>query len=271
MEHWKKYAVDKKTAAFGVDKAHALHIADSFRTAGIQWAYVDAETSTAERAEIWKDLDHPTSGLMGVSSVGCISVGWDHPVVSCLISARPTASLGLWKQMLGRGSRPYPGKDHFLVLDHSGNTHRHAPYGMFEDAVEWSLDGAAIRVSDDKKPPAVATCKHSYRWPDGTVQHPCYATFKAGPRECPFCGLPLKVIARKVEVQAGQLTEVVRSRVMPLLTETEEKDSPANITNLYLLRRRKRARMAGGLLSCIRKRCTHGPISSGEWSGCRGS
>ena len=224
VEHWKKYAVDKMTAAFGVDKAHALHIADSFRTAGIQWAYVDAETSTAERAEIWKDLDSPTSGLMGVSSVGCISVGWDHPVVSCLISARPTASLGLWKQMLGRGSRPYPGKDHFLVLDHSGNTHRHAPYGMFEDAVEWSLDGAAIRVSDDKKPPTVATCKHSYRWPDGTVQHPCYATFKAGPRECPFCGLPLKVIARKVEVQAGQLTEVVRStRAFPLLQESEEK------------------------------------------------
>lgn len=214
--HWRKHG-NVKTAAFGVDQAHAMHITESFRGAGVQWAYVDANTSNDERQRIWKDLD--SGSLMGVSSVGCISIGWDHPVVSCLISARPTASLGLWKQMLGRGSRPHPRKTHFLVLDHSGNTHRHAPYGMFEDSVEWSLDGAAVRISEDKKPPAVATCKHSHKWPDfrneppkiiNGLQMPCYATFRAGPKECPYCGMPLKVIARKVEVEAGELTEIIR-------------------------------------------------------------
>lgn len=227
VSHWKKHASGMKTAAFGVDQAHARHITESFQAAGIQWAYVDANTQQDERARIWKDLDH--GSLMGVSSVGCISVGWDHPVVSCLISARPTASLGLWKQMLGRGSRPYPGKTHFLVLDHSGNTHRHDPYGLFEDAVEWTLDGQAIKPGDEKKPPSVSTCKHAYRWADFRhdppkiehgLQMPCYYTFKAGPRECPSCGCPLKFIPRKVEVEAGELQEIrAEDRVQPRIED----------------------------------------------------
>lgn len=253
VEHWKKHG-NRKTAAFGVDKAHAAHITDSFRAAGIQWAYVDADTSTQDRADIWKDLDNPTSGLMGVSSVGCISVGWDHPVVECLISARPTASLGLWKQMLGRGSRPHPGKTHFLVLDHSGNTHRHAPYGMFEDAVPWSLDGAAVRETG-KKPPAVATCKHSYRWPDGTVQHPCYATFKAGPKDCPFCGMPLKVEARKIEVQAGQLQEITRAQIrMDLTHRTPEEKLKRDYYESLLQKCEDRGKTAGVAAFMYQKR-----------------
>jgi superfamily II DNA or RNA helicase len=196
VSHWRKHANGRKTAAFGVDQKHAQHITEQFREAGVQWAYVDAETPDSERDRIWADLDNPGSGLCGVSSVGCISVGWDHPVVSCLIAARKTASLGLWRQMLGRGSRPAPGKDHFLVLDHVGNTHQHAPYGMFEDEVPWKLDGAAVAESEEKAE-AVTTCKA------------CYATFKTGPTECPYCGalLPPRR-ARKVEVVAGELQEI---------------------------------------------------------------
>ena len=164
ITHWKKYGAGRKTAAFGVDQAHAKHITEQFQAAGYQWAYVDAETKQEDRAAIWRDLD--TGSLMGVSSVGCIAVGWDHPVVSCLIMARPTQSLGLWRQMLGRGSRPHPGKNDFIVLDHADNTRRHEPYGMFEDAVPWNLDGEAVEEGA-KKPPPVATCKHAYRWPDG--------------------------------------------------------------------------------------------------------
>ncbi len=221
VEHWKKHASGRKTNAFAVDQAHAAHITEQFNAAGVPWAYVDAETSLDERARIYKDYDAENSTLMGIASVGCAAIGWDHPICSCLIGARPTASFGLWRQMLGRGSRPMNGKDSFLVLDHAGNTHRHAPYGMFEDAVPWGLDGAAVKESNDKKPPAVATCKYAYKWPDfrndaergiiNGLQLPCYATFKAGPKQCPYCSLPIKTEARKVEVEAGELTEVVQS------------------------------------------------------------
>ena len=207
VEHWKKYAAGRKTASFGVDQAHAKHIEESFRSRGINWAYVDAETPDSEREQIWRDLDAENGNLMGVSSVGCISVGWDHPIVSCLIAARKTASLGLWRQMLGRGSRPHRNKDHFLVLDHVGNTHDHFPYGMFEDQVEWQLDGEAVKRGETTRSESVTTCKRSAII-DGVTKLPCYATFKTGPTECPYCGLPIVKAVRKIEQQAGELQEI---------------------------------------------------------------
>jgi len=220
VQHWKQHG-NVKTAAFAVDQAHANHIAEQFREAGVNWAYVDAETPDDERARIWKDLD--TGDLMGVSSVGCIAVGWDHSVVSCIIAARKTASLGLWRQILGRGSRTHPGKTHFLVLDHVGNTHHHEPYGMFEDAVDWSLDGNVLTSGADK-PDNISTCKQSVRdcpcpaeftlerFPgkhdSAGIHWPCYATFKTGPRECPYCGNPKIKTARDIEVVDAALTEV---------------------------------------------------------------
>ncbi len=196
VQHWRKHAAGRKTAVFGVDQAHANHISEQFRAHGIPWAYVDAETPDSERERIWRDLDDRSGSLLGVSSVGCISVGWDHPIVSCIIAARKTASLGLWRQMLGRGSRPFPGKDHFLVLDHVGNTHEHFPFGLFEDPVEWSLDGNAVRGSEDIKADSVTTCKG------------CYATFKTGPDECPYCHRLILKKSREVEVEEGELAEV---------------------------------------------------------------
>lgn len=207
VEHWQKHAPQRKTAAFGVDQAHANHIAEQFRAKGIQWAYVDAETPDDERDIIWRDLDNPTSGLMGVSSCGITTVGWDHAIVSCLIAARKTASLRLWKQILGRGSRIFPGKDNFLVLDHVGNTHYHAPYGMFEDAVPWQLDGELV-IKSNEKTLSVSTCKRPVLV-DGVMRLPCYATFKTGPKSCPYCGLPMLAAARKIEQVAGDLQEVV--------------------------------------------------------------
>lgn len=217
VEHYKRHAMAMKAAAFGVDKAHAFHIAQSMNVAGVPFAYVDDDTPTGDpknpqpgtRAAIWRDLDRQDGTLMGVSSCGITLVGWDHPIVSCLIDAAKTASFRKHKQKHGRGSRIYPGKDHFLVLDHVGNVHYHAPYGLFEQTPEWCLDGTAIREAGDKAP-SVAQCKHSYKWPDGRVQFPCYATFRAGPRDCPYCGIPLRVVARKIEVEAGELTEIVR-------------------------------------------------------------
>lgn len=116
--------------------------------------------------------------------------------------------------MLGRGSRPYPGKDHFLVLDHVGNTHDHFPFGMFEDEISWQLDGEAIRRTDNDPAESVTTCKRPVKI-DGVMKLPCYATFKTGPSECPYCGLPLVKAERKIETIAGELAEILRSESAP--------------------------------------------------------
>ena len=66
-----------------------------------------------------------------------LTEGWDQPEVACCVLARPTKSMGLYRQMAGRVIRPADGKSNALILDHAGATYAH---GFVEDPVEWTLD-----------------------------------------------------------------------------------------------------------------------------------
>jgi superfamily II DNA or RNA helicase len=73
-----------------------------------------------------------------------ISEGTDIPSVGGAILMRPTASLSLYLQMVGRALRPAPGKTEALILDHVGNVHRH---GLPTDERTWTLAGRRRRES----------------------------------------------------------------------------------------------------------------------------
>jgi superfamily II DNA or RNA helicase len=196
VQHWKKYAADRKTVSFAVNRAHAEHIAEMFRCEGVDCAYVDCNTSDEDRDRIWDELDN--GNLRVVSSVGIISYGWDHPAVSAVIGARPTESTGLWLQQIGRGSRPHPesNKQNLLILDHAGNTQRLDV--LYEDDRKWSLDG---KVLESGRAAPVRTCPE------------CYATFPAGHKTCPYCGADLaKQEDRSVPQIDGELEEYKRER-----------------------------------------------------------
>ena len=195
VEQWKKNAGGSKTAAFCVNQHHAQEVAEKFRCAGFDWAYVDCDTPDRERDRIWDDFDH--GQLPGVASVGTISYGWDHPICSCIIAARPTASMGLWRQMLGRGSRPHPGKQNFKVLDHFDNTGRLDAF--FEDDVAWSLAGQAVREAGTSSV-SITTCRQ------------CFATFRSGPLTCPYCLVTLPKPTRPIEEVCGELEQAERER-----------------------------------------------------------
>jgi superfamily II DNA or RNA helicase len=85
--------------------------------------------------------------LHGVSSCDIISEGFDVPVVTAAILLRPTQSLGLHLQQIGRVLRPAPGKERAIVIDHVGNVAECLAdvwsfnHGRAEDDREWSLDG----------------------------------------------------------------------------------------------------------------------------------
>ena len=127
-------------------------------------------------------------------TVDVVSEGFDIPAASCAILLRPTQSLGLYLQQVGRVLRPALGKDHALVLDHVGNVHRH---GFPDDHREWSLAEGARRATGTAAP-SVRTCPE------------CYAAFKPQPI-CPCCGAtcaPIK--SRKIQQLAGELQELRR-------------------------------------------------------------
>jgi ATP-dependent helicase IRC3 len=104
-----------------VDVARSM--AEAIADAGVASAWVSGSTPRAERTAT---LDALRAGrLRAVANCAVLTEGFDCPPVDCIITARPTKSAALYTQMIGRGTRPYPGKRDCLVLDVVGQAGRH--------------------------------------------------------------------------------------------------------------------------------------------------
>lgn len=88
----------------------------------LQIAFISSKTKPKERREIIEAFKKET--IKAVCNVGILTTGFDHPSLDCIIMLRPTQSIGLYYQMLGRGVRTSPGKTHCDVIDLSGNVKR---------------------------------------------------------------------------------------------------------------------------------------------------
>ena len=135
VSHWHKYGQRRKTVCFAVDVKHSIHVRDEFIKSGVIAEHVDGSTPKVNRDAVLARLASGETEL--VTNCMVLTEGWDLPDVSCVILARPTKKMGLYRQMAGRVLRPAPGKFNAVVLDHSGAVFRH---GFVEDRVEWTLD-----------------------------------------------------------------------------------------------------------------------------------
>lgn len=80
---------------------------------------VTGETPQGERDEILRDFRQ--GRIPAVSNVGVLTTGFDYPELDTVVVARPTMSLALWYQMVGRAIRPHPTKPYAGVVDMVGN------------------------------------------------------------------------------------------------------------------------------------------------------
>ena len=78
-------------------------------------AVVSAKTPARQRNKIIKDFKDGT--IKTVFNVGVLTTGFDHPSLDCIVLLRPTKSIGLYYQMIGRGVRIAPGKEFCRVID----------------------------------------------------------------------------------------------------------------------------------------------------------
>src|SRR5207247_9907269 len=102
---------------------HAVALAEAFRRAGVAAEHVDARTpADARKATFARFAAGETQVL---TNCFLAAYGFDLPVLSCVVLARPTKSLMLYLQMLGRGLRIAPDKRDCLVIDYAGCFHRH--------------------------------------------------------------------------------------------------------------------------------------------------
>lgn len=119
---WLRRGENRQTLCFAVNVAHSKSIVDEFRANGVTAEHMDAYTDDDERKAI---LDRYESGATKVlSNCGITTKGFDSPNTDCLIMARPTKSLSLYIQMVGRVLRVGDKKSTAIILDHGGNIER---------------------------------------------------------------------------------------------------------------------------------------------------
>lgn len=105
--------------------SHARHVRDAIREHGISAETVTGDTPAGERDGIL--AAYKAGRLRCVTNANVLTTGFDAPGTDLVALLRPTKSVGLYVQMVGRGTRLAPGKDDCLVLDFAGNTMRHGP------------------------------------------------------------------------------------------------------------------------------------------------
>lgn len=116
-----KYCKDRKTVVFLPLVKTSQKFRDILNTKGFTAAEVNGESQ--DRAEILADFDAGKYNVLCNSML--LTEGWDCPSVDCIVVLRPTKVRSLYSQMVGRGTRLHPGKDHLLLLDFLWMTERH--------------------------------------------------------------------------------------------------------------------------------------------------
>lgn len=190
VETWKKRAAGRRTVAFAVDIVHSEAITEAFRLAGVPAEHLDGAISRKDRDAILARL--ASGETLVVSNCMVLTEGWDLPALECAIIARPTASLNLHLQMIGRVMRACQGKDGAIVLDHAGNHHVH---GSVTRRLEYRLGRERVGFSEPLGLRRCQACGLLY-----DTAEPC----------CPECGWkPERVDRKTAEVHAsGDLVEL---------------------------------------------------------------
>lgn len=142
IESYQKYANGKKSIVFALNKNHSKDIVNRFNAKGIPSTFIDSDTPVQERNEIVKDFKE--GRYLILCNVNIFSEGFDCPDVEVVQLARPTKSIILYLQQVGRVMRPFEGKEYGLILDNACLWKEH---GLVTQNFQWTLEGGIIRDS----------------------------------------------------------------------------------------------------------------------------
>lgn len=153
VENWLEIAPGRKTCLFAVNIDHSMQIIQEFLQQGISAAHIDAETPLEQRKAVIESFRR--GDITVLSNVNIFTEGFDLPAIDCVVVARPTASVSMWLQMVGRALRPAPLKDYAIILDCTDNWFRLGKPDMLRT---WSLDP----VPADPDQPGIRRCPHCF-------------------------------------------------------------------------------------------------------------
>ena len=190
VQDWIDLGQNRPTVCFATSVNHSLQLKHAFLDKGIIAVHIDAKSTEEERDRAKTGLED--GSIQIVCNVDIFSTGWDCPIVSCIIFARPTWSLAWFIQAASRGLRSFPGKEDCIFLDNAGNIFRHgSPFRVREISLA-PKDKKTKKEYDTK----ITSCPECYFIYDPTIH-----------RECPDCGHIKEAKERRVNTIDGKLIE----------------------------------------------------------------
>jgi superfamily II DNA or RNA helicase len=195
ISHYRRLCPRAKNVVFCASVEHSKHVAAQFNAAGIRAEHVDGGTDSRLRDDAIARFQLGDTRVL--CNVDLFGEGFDVPAIEAVTMLRPTQSLGLYLQQVGRGLRKSTGIT--TILDHVGNCERH---GLPDEDRQWTLKGRdKKRRTHDDSGPAVKVCPK------------CYAAQFSGRPVCQFCGFEFEKQSRVIEEQEGELVEIDPARI----------------------------------------------------------
>ena len=200
LRFWQFHAAERQTVVYAISQDHARNLTAVFNDAGIPAAVMLSDTLPHERDDAIKSFGDGT--LRVLVNVAVATEGFDLPDASCIVITRPTMSLALYLQMVGRGLRPKSDGGDCLILDLAGNAEIH---GLPEDTREWSLRPRGNNPGGDAP---VIRCENCDAL-SPAASHNCVVCDAPFGKDCPRCGRWRATERWSYETRCGEQHELV--------------------------------------------------------------
>jgi superfamily II DNA or RNA helicase len=253
IDHWLKHSERRRTVCFAVDVRHSVHLTDEFLKSGVRAEHLDGETDAKDRDAILARLASGDTEI--VSNVGVLTEGYDCCDLGCIVLARPTRSLVLFRQMIGRGLRPAPGKQNVVILDHSGGVHR---FGRPDDVIEWTLE------SDKRATNKTHEARVAKAGSDPFCECKACGHIRMKGMACDACGWEPKPPPRPVKYIAGDLVELGKPAIVR--SESERRIFYAELRGYQQTARKRDGTPYANGWAANQYRTRHGSFPPWSWN-----
>lgn len=174
---YERISKGQKTLIFNSTVEHSEMVNRIFIEMGYNSKHLDGATNKEERKSILEWFNKTPDAIL--QNVGVLTKGFDEPSIITIIMNRPTVSLPLWLQCTGRGSRIYPNKQWFNIIDLGGNIKRLGDWSMEHDW-ETIFHTATVKSDDEAGIAPMKDCPM------------CYFMMSINTMLCPECGHQFK-------------------------------------------------------------------------------
>lgn len=144
LDSYLAFAQGKKGIIYSINRTHSEHICEKFSSVGIKIVSIDAKTPKNERENLVNKFKRGDIDI--IVNVNIFSEGFDCPDIEFIQLARPTKSLSMYLQQVGRGLRITEGKSNCVILDNVGMYSR---FGLPDSKRMWNKHFNGLDVEEE--------------------------------------------------------------------------------------------------------------------------